>query len=477
MTRHRTAWIVALALLVLTGCFAKVRDLPSLTAGPAFESLPDANGDLLVGLAMSGGGSRAAAFAVGALEALAEIPVERSGTRRSALEHVQYISSVSGGSLAAGYFVARKPPRTEPVLAGSALSPAYAAFFKEYKSAVQQDFELAAAGRQLLFFRAFNPTKLAYSLAEVWDEQFFHGMTFAALHAREKAGDSPRLLLNGTSYNSGRRFVFTTLPAADFEYDFVDLLLGDLMRRQQGITPEGADVIRRNLETARQQFLPLTFEQIGADHRTLPLSLAVVSSASFPPVVGPVTYRVGGKAPYQHVGDGGLFDNLGTESLTTLFLKKIPRGSPRRALIIVIDAAFPFTAGQPGLDGNPQGFELFKTDPSRIVGIMEERANAYQIMLWDALRTEGIVLPDFASLRVEVLRHTEAEWGGYQDLPGECRDEFASNVTTADIKRHVSEIPTLFRITPCNGALAMKAAHKVVDKHRARIVESLQRAR
>ena len=478
MARHRTAWILILAIVVLAGCFAKVRDVPTLTAGPAFEPLPDANSGLLVGLAISGGGSRAAAFAVGALEALAEIPVERSGIKRSALEQVQYISSVSGGSLAAGYFVARKPPKLEPVLAGAALSPAYAAFFREYRGAMLEDFELAAAGRQLLFFRAFNPTKLAYSLAEVWDTRFFHGMTFAELHAREKAGDSPRLLLNGMSYNSGRRFVFTTLPAADFEYDFAGLLLGDLMQRQQQrMTPEGAAIIRGNLEAAKQQFLPLTFEQIGADHRTLPLSLAVVSSASFPPVVGPVTYRVGGKVPYHHVGDGGLFDNLGTESLTTLFLKKIPRGSSTRALIIVIDAAFPFTAGQPGLDGNPQGFEVFKNDPSRIVGIMEERANAYQLMLWDALRTEGVVLPDFASLRVEVLRHTEAEWAGYQDLPAECRDEFPRDVTTADITRHVAQIPTLFRITPCNGALAMKAAHKVVGKHRARIVESLARAR
>ncbi|HWM76575.1 MAG TPA: hypothetical protein VNS56_03265, partial [Methylomirabilota bacterium] len=118
----------------------------------------------------------------------------------------------------------------------------------------------------------------------------------------------------------------TTLPAADFDYDFVGGLLQDLMRRSGRVTPEGKAIIQRNLEGARDQFLPMTFEQIGADHRRLPLSLGVVSSASFPPVVGPVTYGVAGRPPYQHVGDGGLFDNLGTESLTTLFLKKIPKG-------------------------------------------------------------------------------------------------------------------------------------------------------
>jgi len=202
-----------------------------------------------------------------------------------------------------------------------------------------------------------------------------------------------------------------------------------------------------------------------------------VTSASFPPVVGPVTYGVAGQPPYQHVGDGGLFDNLGTESLTTLFLKKIPKGSPKRGLIIVIDSAFPFDANAAALDTNARGYQVFKKDPSRIVGIMEERANAYQLMLWDALRTEGVALPDFANLRVEVLQHTEPDWGTYQDLPEECRGEFDANVTTKAIKDTVSEIPTLFRISKCHGALMIKAAEKVVEKHRARIVEFLERPR
>jgi predicted acylesterase/phospholipase RssA len=471
-------WVVGLSLvLALTGCFAKVKELPALDKKPAFDPIPESSPDLLVGLAISGGGSRAATFAAGVLEALARVRVKDAGGERSVLEKVQYISSVSGGSLATGYFAARKPARSEPVLAPRGLSPAYERFFADYKAAMQEDFELPSAWRQLLFFRAFNPTKLAYSLAEVWDGRFFHGMTFSQLYARERAGDSPRIILNGTSYNTGRRFAVTTLPAADFDYDFVGGLLQDLMRRSDRVTAEGKAIIQRNLEGARDQFLPMTFEQIGADHRALPLSLAVVSSASFPPVVGPVTYAVDGRPPYQHVGDGGLFDNLGTESLTTLFLKKIPKGSPKRGLIIVIDSVFPFDANAEVLAANPRGYQVFKRDPSRIVGIMEERANAYQLMLWDALRTEGVALPDFASLRVEVLQHTEPDWGTYRDLPEECRGQFDPTVTTQAIKEAVSEIPTLFRISKCHGALMIKAAEKVVEAHRARIVEFLERPR
>jgi predicted acylesterase/phospholipase RssA len=476
MIGHGSRAILLLTLL-LAGCLARVKELPPLVDKPLFAPIAETQPDLMVGLAISGGGSRAAIFAAAVLEALARVRVKDAQGERSVLEKVQYISSVSGGSLATGYFAARKPPGSQPVLGERGLSPAYQQFFKDYKSAMQENFEVAAAWRQVLFFRAFNPTKAAYSLAEVWDDRFFHDMTFSDLFKREQAGDSPRIILNGTSYNSGRRFALTTLPAADFDYDFVGGLLEDLMRRSAHVTPEGRAIIQRNLERARTQFLPLTFEQIGADYRMLPLSLAVVSSASFPPAVGPVTYAVGGKPPYEHVGDGGLFDNLGTESLVTFFLKRIPRGSATRGLIIVIDAAFPFDANADFLRDSEKGFQVFTRDPSRIVGIMEERANAYQLMLWDALRTEGIVLPDFANLRIELLRHTEPDWGTYQDLPEACRSEFGTDVTAKAIQKTVSQIPTRFQVTPCNAALMIQAADRVVELHHARIVEFLERKR
>lgn len=71
------------------------------------------------------------------------------------------------------------------------------------------------------------------------------------------------------------------------------------------------------------------------------------------------------------------------------------------------------------LDRNPNGFDVFTDDPSRIVGIMEVRANAYQLMLWDALRTQDIVVPGFSQLRVEILKHTEEIWAGVgRTFPG-----------------------------------------------------------
>ena len=62
------------------------------------------NVDNVVGLALSGGGIRAAAFSLGAIRALSSATdgeCEVDGPRRSLFEKVDYISSVSGGSYAA----------------------------------------------------------------------------------------------------------------------------------------------------------------------------------------------------------------------------------------------------------------------------------------------------------------------------------------------------------------------------------------
>src|SRR6476619_3748764 len=109
------------ASLFVTGCFAKIHELPSQpeSAEALFAPLPDQ--DFMVGLAVSGGGSRAATFAAAALEALAELPVRIGTETHSVLETVSYMSSVSGGSLATAYYVTKKPPKAEPVLVQDAL--------------------------------------------------------------------------------------------------------------------------------------------------------------------------------------------------------------------------------------------------------------------------------------------------------------------------------------------------------------------
>jgi NTE family protein len=62
---------------------------------------PDVRGDTVVALAFSGGGTRAAAFADGAMHGLDRLPARGGGTF---FDRVIFISGVSGGSVAAAYF-------------------------------------------------------------------------------------------------------------------------------------------------------------------------------------------------------------------------------------------------------------------------------------------------------------------------------------------------------------------------------------
>jgi hypothetical protein len=126
---------------------------------------------------------------------------------------VGYLSSVSGGSAAAAYYASRKPPRETPVLTPEGrLTPEYEAFFAESQQQLSQDFEGALLRRQLLAFRWLNSSLAARSLAEVMAARLLGQTTFAELARREARGDSPRVIINTTLYNSGRRLVFTTLP-------------------------------------------------------------------------------------------------------------------------------------------------------------------------------------------------------------------------------------------------------------------------
>ena len=92
--------LVGLGLLVLTGCASAhyVQVKRSDAIGPCAMEPP--TGDTPVGVALSGGGSRAALFGAAGLQALAGV---RMADGRSLIEQITHLSSVSGGSLAATY--------------------------------------------------------------------------------------------------------------------------------------------------------------------------------------------------------------------------------------------------------------------------------------------------------------------------------------------------------------------------------------
>jgi predicted acylesterase/phospholipase RssA len=162
--------------------------------------------------------------------------------------------------------------------------------------------------------RWFNPAWTARALAEYLNGEFLNDINFAGVSERETRGDIPRLLINTTLYNDGRRLVFSTLPTEETQYDLIKDLAPTFTPSFQ--TDQHLEVMRSkwaSLQTATPQALDV-------DQCQIRLAAAVAASMSFPPVIGPITFTVAGRDLYWHAGDGGLSDNAGIESLSMVML-------------------------------------------------------------------------------------------------------------------------------------------------------------
>jgi NTE family protein len=216
--------------------------------------------ELFVGIAISGGGSRAAVFGAAVLEEL-----DRIGF----LDHVTTISSVSGGSLPAAYF---------------ALNGEIIRSDKEwdtFNDLMRTSFRTSATLKFLLphnfFLSALTDYDRTDIMSEVFDDVLYKGQTFGKLGATGPR--RPALLINATELTgeSGRNFTFS------------------------------------------ESF----FTAINSSLDSFPISKAVAASSAFPGLTYPVTLRIYSERPdqkalstrYTHLMDGGPSDNLGVISL------------------------------------------------------------------------------------------------------------------------------------------------------------------
>ena len=457
------AGAILLCAVLLAGCASaialhvpKAQSIPSCI-GPA----PD--DDLLLGVALSGGGSRAAVFGGAALEALGRIRVPGAD---SVLQHVKYISSVSGGSVATAYYAENKPSRETPVLTPSGdYTEEYRTFFSKYREQISQNFEGPLIRRQLATFRWINSALAARSLTEVLSERLLGKVTLGELSARQMRGDIPAILINAAFFNTGRRFLITTTSPDVTRYD----LFADL--RRSAAAREASVEFPPLSQRMWEAVTPLTPLDLHFDPCPMALAGAVAASASFPPLVGPTTFRIEGDNRYWHVGDGGLYENSGTETLFSAFLKKLQEKKTKRALIFAFDSSYPFEVGDRLLSRRSQPFSILTYDFSRIPGIMEQRAYAYNHLFFRTLRTQGVI-PGVDIFRVLFLHHVDARWrGDLSDLPEVCHGSLR---TPAEITERLAEIPTRFKIvSECDRQLLITAASKVVEQSRPEIEDFL----
>jgi NTE family protein len=327
MTLKRIPFFLAILLLV-SGCVHYPRNARLTSSGASsgyrFQKTasPTNSSDLLLMLAFSGGGTRAAALSYGVLEELARTPVGLEGAQHRMLDEVDIISSVSGGSFTAAYYA----------LWGDRIFSDFESKF--LKKDVQNDLllrVLAPWNQARLASPKFGRSDLA---AEYYDDLLFKGATFADLMTRS---NRPFLSINATDVASGARFEFTQ--------DEFDLIGSDLSRFpiSRAVAASSAfpvvltPVVLKNYSAEQPQPDPEWIKSI-LENPTASTRLKYMAAHA----------RSYGNEQrhFIHLLDGGLSDNLGLRGALDRAIAReqsaqvpsVPWKLPRRVALVVVDA-------------------------------------------------------------------------------------------------------------------------------------------
>jgi hypothetical protein len=235
-------------------------------------------------------------------------------------------------------------------------------------------------------------------MASTWDANFFDDATFADLP--EARPPRPSLIINATSYSSGHKFLFTRIASSRFN----EAAVFRELRSRRFITA-GYDATHRPLFTEG-------FDTIDSDIGSFEISLAVVASAGVPNLLGPVLLK---DRTHEDaliaLGDGGIYDNYGLETLVQLFTRILEERPGLRARIIVVDGSGYFPVERHVVDYSVAGY----ADRTATIGWL--RAADYAEPLFQSLpmrpphrgtadaeapgEAEGS--PPYAQLRFQVL--------------------------------------------------------------------------
>ena len=372
-------WVLG-TVLALGGCATAPINPPIARSDPAagyrFETREQysRNKEDLIVLAFSGGGTRAAAFSYGVLEALRDTEViGENGQRKRLLDSVDVITGVSGGSFTAlSYGLYRDR------------------LFTEYEQRfLKRDVQGALIGRALnpaywgpLSSPSWGRSELA---ADLYDEILFDGATFADL----QRGSGPMIVASATDLNSGARFYFTQ--------KMFDILCSDL------------SAVRLSRAAAASSGVPVVLSPVTIDSYAgtcgykEPAFLARIEKSAV--VARPAAraiqdmkelryYEDGKERPYLHLVDGGVADNLAMreiltilEELEALHLEGLPTPLDRakRLAVFIVNS----------LSTPPLDWDQKRSTPGTVAVL---------------LQATGVPIDHYSYEAVELLRDTAARW-------------------------------------------------------------------
>lgn len=319
---HQTKPIIILYivawLLALSSCTAQypinlkvdVADRPDFHHDK-FKAREDSDTLLLI-LAFSGGGTRAAAMSYGTLEALQKIELPKpmvlsvtSKQPRTMLDEASLITAVSGGSFTAAYYG----------LHGKGI-------FKDFRDRfLLRDVQGDLTGK---FFNPFNWPRLwsprfgRSDLAqEYYDQIMFNGATLADMTGK----DGPTVMILATDAINGIAFPFTPETFDQICSDFNQFPVSRAVAASSAVPGPLSPVILKNYagicSTKIPEWIPKAMEKPDLFSRTYHMAVRV--SAFLDP----------NKRPYIPLVDGGISDNLG---LRTIIDRTMVNGGIRDSL-------------------------------------------------------------------------------------------------------------------------------------------------
>ena len=324
-------YLPLLILLQLSGCATTYPVNPSLTqidqaTGYNYQDVveqSDKGDQVLLMLAFSGGGTRAAAFSYGVLKELSETRLGREGHDYRLSDEVDVITSVSGGSFTSAYFG----------LFGDRI-------FEDYEQVfLRRNVQGELTGQVLNpfnWFRLLSPYYTRADMAsELYDKTIFHGATYADMIRAH----GPYVIINATEMTLGTRFQFTQ--------EYANIICTDLSRLPvaRAVTASSAVPILFSPVTLTNHAGECDWQQPAWMRAALDTQDR--SSRLYNLATGMLALENREDHPYLHLFDGGLADNLGLRAMLdgvlrynsiNEMLRAFGMEKPRKFVIILVNA-------------------------------------------------------------------------------------------------------------------------------------------
>jgi NTE family protein len=301
-------------------------------------------GRVLVVLALSGGGTRAASLAFGALEELRDTILPGGGRL---LDEVDLIFGVSGGSVVAAYYA----------LHGDAIfAPAFETGFLKHD--VQGQLIRRVFLPRYWPRRGFDAYDRTDIVADYYDTKLFDGATFADLEQRVP----PLVQITATDVSTGRSFPFTQEQFDLLCSDLDTFKVANAVAASTAVPGMFVPVTLRNYAGSCDYEVPEWVAEEIAQHD--------VDSRRFEAARLIDDYQDTERRAYVHLSDGGNSDNLGLRASveSSIGYGGLPEEIaghgfvvPPRVLVVVVDAKIEPDRGMDRSANPPGAFTVVNT--------------------------------------------------------------------------------------------------------------------